>query len=137
MYYYCIAFFDVRNLALCLTHELIILFMDYKIMLKLQCKTTFNKNENKTIIVFHLQKKTSCNINSIHVRVGILVMSRVQTTVIHVSYSYYSNIVQSDHCIRILCSDLLFSGMSTKFVLEISVITMQCMRPVEPEIVYL
>ena len=42
MYYYCIAFFDVRNLVLCLTHELIILFMDYKIMLKLQCKTTFN-----------------------------------------------------------------------------------------------
>ena len=35
---YCV--FDVRNLVLCLTRELI--FIDYKIMLKLQCKTTFN-----------------------------------------------------------------------------------------------
>jgi hypothetical protein len=33
-------FFDVRNLVLCLTRELI-KFIDYKIMLKLQCKTTF------------------------------------------------------------------------------------------------
>jgi hypothetical protein len=36
---YCI--FDVQNLVLCLTRELI-KFIDYKIMLKLQCKTTFN-----------------------------------------------------------------------------------------------
>ena len=35
---YCI--FDVQNLVLCLTRELI-KFIDYKIMLKLQCKTTF------------------------------------------------------------------------------------------------
>ena len=41
MYYHCIVFFDVRNLVLCLTRELI-KFIDYKIMLKLQCKTTFN-----------------------------------------------------------------------------------------------
>ena len=41
MYYYCIVFFDVQNLALCLTREVIKL-IDYKIMLKLQCKTTFN-----------------------------------------------------------------------------------------------
>jgi hypothetical protein len=33
--------FDVQNLVLCLTRELI-KFIDYKIMLKLQCKTTFN-----------------------------------------------------------------------------------------------
>ena len=33
--------FDVRNLVLCLTRELI-KCIDYKIMLKLQCKTTFN-----------------------------------------------------------------------------------------------
>ena len=36
---YCI--FDVQNLVLCLTRELIKL-IDYKIMLKWQCKTTFN-----------------------------------------------------------------------------------------------
>jgi hypothetical protein len=36
---YCI--FDVQNLVSCLTGELI-KFIDYKIMLKLQCKTTFN-----------------------------------------------------------------------------------------------
>ena len=36
---YCI--FDIQNLVLCLTCELI-KFIDYKIMLKLQCKTTFN-----------------------------------------------------------------------------------------------
>jgi hypothetical protein len=41
MYSHCIVFFDVRNLVLCLTHELI-KFIDYKIILKLQCKTTFN-----------------------------------------------------------------------------------------------
>ena len=41
MYYHCIVFFDVHNLALCLTRELI-KFIDYKIKLKLQCKTTFN-----------------------------------------------------------------------------------------------
>jgi hypothetical protein len=33
MYYHCIVIFDVRNLALCLTRELI-KFIDYKIMLK-------------------------------------------------------------------------------------------------------
>jgi hypothetical protein len=36
---YCI--FDVQNLILCLNRELIKI-IDYKIMLKLQCKTTFN-----------------------------------------------------------------------------------------------
>jgi hypothetical protein len=36
MYYHCIVFF-----VLCLTRELI-KFIDYEIMLKLQCKTTFN-----------------------------------------------------------------------------------------------
>jgi hypothetical protein len=36
---YCI--FDVQNLVLCLNRELI-KNIDYKIMLKLQCKTTFN-----------------------------------------------------------------------------------------------
>ena len=41
MYYHCIVFFDVRNLVLCLTRELI-KFIDYNIMLKLQCKTKFN-----------------------------------------------------------------------------------------------
>jgi hypothetical protein len=41
MYYHCIVFFDVRNLVLCLIRELI-KFIDYKIILKLQCKTTFN-----------------------------------------------------------------------------------------------
>ena len=40
MYYHCIVFFDVRNLVLCLTRELM-KFIDYKIMLKLQCKITF------------------------------------------------------------------------------------------------
>ena len=41
MNYHCIVFVDVQNLVLCLTRELI-KFIDYKIMLKLQCKTTFN-----------------------------------------------------------------------------------------------
>ena len=36
---YCI--FDVQNLVLCLTRELI-KCIDYKIMLKFQCQTTFN-----------------------------------------------------------------------------------------------
>jgi hypothetical protein len=36
---YCI--FDVQNLVLCLNRELIKI-IDYKIMLELQCKTTFN-----------------------------------------------------------------------------------------------
>jgi hypothetical protein len=36
---YCI--FEVQNLVLCLNRELIKI-IDYKIMLKLQCKTTFN-----------------------------------------------------------------------------------------------
>jgi hypothetical protein len=39
---YCI--FDVQNLILCLNRELIKI-IDYKIMLKLQCKTTFNPEE--------------------------------------------------------------------------------------------
>ena len=39
MYYHCIVFFDVQNLVLYLTHELI-KFIDYKNMLKLQCKTS-------------------------------------------------------------------------------------------------
>jgi len=33
--------FDVQSLVLCSTHELL-KFLDYKFMLKLQCKTTFN-----------------------------------------------------------------------------------------------
>jgi hypothetical protein len=33
--------FDVQNLVLCLNRELIKI-IDYKFMLKLQCKTTFN-----------------------------------------------------------------------------------------------
>jgi hypothetical protein len=41
MYYHCIVFFDVQNLILCLTRELI-KFIDYKIMLKLQCNATCN-----------------------------------------------------------------------------------------------
>ena len=50
MYYHCIVFFDVRNLVLCLTRELM-KFIDYKIMLKLQCKTTFYSTfVGKTII---------------------------------------------------------------------------------------
>ena len=36
---YCI--FDVQNLVLCLNRELIKI-IDYKFMLKLQCKTTYN-----------------------------------------------------------------------------------------------
>ena len=39
LYMYCI--FDIQNLVLCLNHELIKI-IDYKFMLKLQCKTTFN-----------------------------------------------------------------------------------------------
>ena len=39
LYMYCI--FDVQNLVLCLNHGLIKI-IDYKFMLKLQCKTTFN-----------------------------------------------------------------------------------------------
>ena len=42
MYYHCIVFFGVRNLVLCLTCELVVKFIDYEIMLKLQCKTKFN-----------------------------------------------------------------------------------------------
>jgi hypothetical protein len=45
---YCV--FDVRYLVLCLTRELI-KFIDYKIMLKLQCNTTFNSTfVGKTLI---------------------------------------------------------------------------------------
>jgi hypothetical protein len=58
MYYHCIVFFDVQNLVLCLTRELIT-FIDYKIMLKLQCKTTFNSafvgkqnHQNRTRVDF-------------------------------------------------------------------------------------
>ena len=40
MYYHCIVFFDVRNLVFCLTRHLK-KFIDYNIMLKLQCKTKF------------------------------------------------------------------------------------------------
>ena len=38
MYYHCIVFFDVRNLVLCLTRELI-KFIDYKIMLTKSSKS--------------------------------------------------------------------------------------------------
>ena len=54
MYYHCIVFFDVKNLVLCLTRELI----NYKIMQKLQCKTTFNSafvgknHQNRTRVDF-------------------------------------------------------------------------------------
>jgi hypothetical protein len=50
--------FDVQNLALCLTRE-VIKFIDFKIMLKLQCKTTFNSafvgeknHQNRTRVDF-------------------------------------------------------------------------------------
>ena len=43
---YCI--FDIQNLVLCLNRELIKI-IDYKFMLKLQCKTTF-KSVGKKII---------------------------------------------------------------------------------------
>jgi hypothetical protein len=53
---YCI--FDVQNLALCLNRELIKI-KDYKIMRKLQCKTTFNSafvgkknHQNRTRVDF-------------------------------------------------------------------------------------
>ena len=58
MYYHCIVFFDIQNLVLCLTRALI-KFIDYKIMLKLQCKTTFNSafvgkknHQNRTRVDF-------------------------------------------------------------------------------------
>ena len=38
---HCITFFEVRNLVLCLTHELL-KFLNNKIMLKLLCKNKFN-----------------------------------------------------------------------------------------------
>ena len=42
MYYHSLhCIFDVQNLVLCLNRELI-KKIDYKFMLKLQCKTTFN-----------------------------------------------------------------------------------------------
>ena len=41
MYYHCIVCLTFKNLVLCLNRELIEI-IDYKIMLKLQCKTTFN-----------------------------------------------------------------------------------------------
>ena len=57
MYYHCIVFFDVQNFVLCLTQ--LIKFIDYKIMLKLQCKTTFNSafvdkknHQNRTLVDF-------------------------------------------------------------------------------------
>jgi hypothetical protein len=46
---YCV--FDVRNLVLWLTRELI-KFIDYTIMLKLQCKTTFNSTFVDFVIMF-------------------------------------------------------------------------------------
>ena len=58
MYYHCIVLFDVRNLVLCLTCERV-KFIDYKIMLKLQCKTTINSvfvveknHQNRTRVDF-------------------------------------------------------------------------------------
>ena len=45
MYYHCIVFFDIQNLVLCFTRALI-KFIDYKIMLKLQCKTTFKSSKS-------------------------------------------------------------------------------------------
>jgi hypothetical protein len=57
MYYHCIVFFNVQNLVLCLTQ--LIKFIDYKIMLKLQCKTTFDyafvgkkNHQNRTRVDF-------------------------------------------------------------------------------------
>jgi hypothetical protein len=57
MYYHCIVFFNVQNLVLCLTQ--LIKFIDYKIMLKLQCKTTFDSafvgkknHQNRTRVDF-------------------------------------------------------------------------------------
>ena len=49
--------FDVQNLALFLTHE-VIKFIDYKIMLKLQCKTTFNSVLNAVLYEIYSQKIT-------------------------------------------------------------------------------
>jgi hypothetical protein len=50
---YCI--FDVQNLVLCLNRELIKI-IDYRIMLKLQCKTTFNSTYvGKKIIKIKLE----------------------------------------------------------------------------------
>jgi hypothetical protein len=53
---YCI--FDVQNLVLCLNRELVKI-IDYKFMLKLQCKTTFNSvfvskknHQNRTRVDF-------------------------------------------------------------------------------------
>ena len=53
---YCI--FDIQNLVLCLNRELIKI-TDYKFMLKLQCKTTFNSvfvgkknHQNRTRVDF-------------------------------------------------------------------------------------
>ena len=52
---YCI--FDVQNLVLCLTRELI-KFIAYKIILKLQCKTTFNTSFVGTKIIKIKQEST-------------------------------------------------------------------------------
>jgi hypothetical protein len=38
---YIVSIFDVQNFVLCLNRELIKI-LDYKFILKLQCKTTFN-----------------------------------------------------------------------------------------------
>jgi hypothetical protein len=58
--FYCI--FDVQNLVLCLNRELIKI-IDYKFMLKLQCKTTFNSvfvgkknHQNQTRVDFGIMK---------------------------------------------------------------------------------
>ena len=51
--------FDVQKLDLCLTRELL-KFLDYKIMLTLQCKTTFNFDfvGKKFIYEIYIKKNT-------------------------------------------------------------------------------
>ena len=48
MYYHCIVFFDVRNLVLCLTRDLI-KFIDYKIMLKFVGKKIIKIEQESTL----------------------------------------------------------------------------------------
>jgi hypothetical protein len=50
----------VQNLVLCLTRELI-KFIDYKIMLKLQCKTTFYSAFNGKKII-KIEQESTLNI---------------------------------------------------------------------------
>ena len=66
MYYHCIVFFDVQNLVLCLNRELI-KFIDYTIMLNLQCKITFNSafvgkknHQNQTRVDFGIMFFFKC-----------------------------------------------------------------------------